>query len=222
MSAVDLTDIKVRRGTELVLDLPRLSLSSGSQTLLTGASGSGKSTLINLLAGFLKADSGRYTLEGQEVAQIGERAWDKLRGSRLGVVFQHYPLLKAFSVLDNLLIPMRFAGNPDRERAVELLTRVGLGHRLKHRPSQLSAGQRQRAALVRAVVNRPALVLADEPTAHLDPDSGGLCLSLLRELASESGSTLLLVSHDMSLKDTFDTHLTLEGLQRQAPRKVDP
>ena len=215
LNLVQLENVRVRRGGELVLDLPELSLPPGSETLLTGGSGSGKSTLIHLLAGFLAADSGRYVLEGRDVTRLGERGWDTLRAARIGVVFQHYPLLRGFSLLDNLLIPMGLAGSPDRARAESLLERVGLKARLGHRPAQLSAGQRQRAALVRALVNRPALVLADEPTAHLDPESGAVALALLRELVAESGSTLLLVSHDHSLRECFERHLELETLVRK-------
>ena len=220
MNLIELNDIVLRRGGEVILDLPGLQLACGSQTLLTGGSGSGKSTLIHLLAGFLPLASGRYSFEGQDVTGLTERGWDKLRGAKIGVVFQHYPLLRGFSVLDNLLIPMGLVGQPDRARAEALLKRVGLEHRRDHRPSQLSAGQRQRAALVRALINRPALVLADEPTAHLDPENGAAALSLLKELVSETKSTLLLVSHDHSLKTSLDQHLRLEELNRAGVAKL--
>ena len=212
MAQIRLQNLKVERGNELILDLPGLELEVGSQTLLTGGSGSGKSTLIHLLAGFVRANSGRYLFADRDVTDLPERGWDKLRAQSVGVIFQHYPLLRGFDLLDNLLIPMRLAGVSDPKRAVDLLERVGLGHRLRHRPSQLSAGQRQRAALVRALVNRPALVLADEPTAHLDPESGAAAVALLKELVTEAGSTLLLVSHDPSLKSDFAAHLRLEDL----------
>lgn len=217
MTLLALENIVFRRGSEVILDLPSLQLERGSMTLLTGGSGSGKSTLIHLLAGFLRPDCGSYSLEGREVSDLSERAWDRLRGAKIGVVFQHYPLLRGFNLLDNLLIPMGLTGRTDRARAQELLKRVGLDHRQQHRPSQLSAGQRQRAALVRALINRPALVLADEPTAHLDPESGEAALDLLKELVNETGSTLLLVSHDRSLKERMPAHLRLEDLQRGKP-----
>jgi ABC-type lipoprotein export system ATPase subunit len=214
LSLVELEQLQVRRGNELILDLPAWRLEANSVTLLTGASGSGKSTLIHLLAGFLPPSAGSYRLGGEEVSLLPETAWDRLRARRIGVVFQHYPLLRGFHLLDNLLIPMGLAGRPDPARARALLERVGLGDRLHHRPSQLSAGQRQRAALVRALINRPALVLADEPTAHLDPGNGRLALALLQELVSEAGSTLLLVSHDHSLREEFPQHVRLEDLNR--------
>jgi ABC-type lipoprotein export system ATPase subunit len=217
LSVIELENLQVRRGQELILSLPALRLEAGTQTLLTGGSGTGKSTLIHLLAGFLAADSGRYLFENRDVSKLGEREWDRLRASRIGVVFQHYPLLRGFHLLDNLLIPMGLAGQADPERAASLLERVGLSHRIHHRPSQLSAGQRQRAALVRALINRPALVLADEPTAHLDPQSGMEALALLKELVNESGSTLLLVSHDHSLRSQFADQLHLEDLNLAAP-----
>lgn len=218
MALVQLTNLKVCRGAEVVLSLPDFRLEERSQTLLTGGSGSGKSTLVHYLAGFLTAASGAYMLEGRNVASLHERDWDRLRARRIGVVFQHYPLLRGFHVLDNLLIPMALAGNADFELAESLLKRVGLSHRLYHRPAQLSAGQRQRVALVRALVNRPALVLADEPTAHLDPTNAVEALVLLKELVAEFQSTLLLVSHDHSRKSDFSHHLRLEDLNRVVER----
>lgn len=213
-SVVHLENLHLRRGGELILAIPELRLESGSQTVLMGGSGSGKSSLIHLLAGFLAPSSGRYRFQDKDVSSLKETEWDQLRASEVGVVFQHYPLLRGFSVLENLLIPMGLAGRPDRQRANSLLERVGLGHRLHHRPAQLSAGQRQRVALVRALVNAPALVLADEPTAHLDPESGKAALSLLKELVNEAGSTLVLVTHDHSLKTEFSSHLSLEDVNR--------
>lgn len=209
-----MTDIIFRRGQETILDIPSLELARGTQTLLTGSSGSGKSTLIHLLAGFLRPDQGSYRFEEQEVASLSEREWDRLRGAKIGIVFQHYPLLRGFTVLENLLIPMGLCGQADIAHARALLERVGLGHRLDHRPSQLSAGQRQRAALARALANRPPLILADEPTAHLDPEHSDQAVELLRELAQEAGSTLLVVSHDPALRERFAHHLRLEELQR--------
>lgn len=212
MSLLELHNLAVHRGGELILQLPEFRLEAGSSTLLTGSSGSGKSTLIHLLAGFVAATSGDFRFEGQDVGQLGERQWDALRAKRIGVVFQHYPMLKGFDLLDNLLIPMGLAGQGNRERATELLDKVGLKHRLHHRPAQLSAGQRQRAAIVRALINRPALVLADEPTAHLDPASGQAALTLLKEMVVESEATLLMVSHDLGLVEEFDHHLELDSL----------
>lgn len=215
MSLIELHDIVVRRGREVILDLPEWRLAQGSQTLLSGASGRGKSTLIHLLAGFLPAERGRYLFQGRDLSQLTERAWDRWRAEKIGIVFQHSPLLRGFSLLDNLLIPMGLAGRVDRKRALSLLERVGLSHRADHRPAQLSAGQRQRAALVRALINRPCLVLADEPTAHLDPGNAETALTLLQELVEEAQSTLLLVSHDPGLRSRWSQHVTLESLLRE-------
>lgn len=215
MAFLTLKDAVFCRGEETILDLPLLELETGSQSLLSGGSGSGKSTLIHLLAGFLRLDGGSYRFENQDVTKLSEREWDRLRGARIGIVFQHYPLLRGFSILDNLLIPMGLSGVADRAHARALLDRVGLAQRIHHRPSQLSAGQRQRAALARAVANRPPLILADEPTAHLDPKQASQAVTLLTELASEAGSTLLVVSHDPALRERFPHHLQLERLQRR-------
>lgn len=214
MSFLCLSDLVFRRGDETILDIPKLELAPGSRTLLSGGSGSGKSTLVNLLAGFLRPEQGRYSFDGQDVTALSEREWDKLRGGRIGIVFQHYPLLRGFSLLENLLIPMGISTRADVAHAKELLERVGLSHRSGHRPSQLSAGQRQRAALVRALANRPSLILADEPTAHLDPENGRQAVELLLELAKEEKSTLLVVSHDPTFRDRFEQNLRLEELQR--------
>jgi ABC-type lipoprotein export system ATPase subunit len=222
LSLIELDNLQLRRGGDLILQIPSAHIETGSQTLLMGGSGSGKSSLIHLLAGFLPPTSGRYSFEGRDVSKLQETEWDRLRAARIGVVFQHYPLLRGFHLLDNLLIAMGLAGKSDPERAKALLERVGLSERLFHRPSQLSAGQRQRAALVRALINRPALVLADEPTAHLDPESGKAAISLLKELVQETGSTLLLVSHDHSLKHDFPNHLHLEDLNRAALTEATP
>lgn len=211
---VELENLELRRGGDLILRIPELRLAPSSQTLLMGGSGSGKSSLVHLLAGFLAPSAGRYRFQGRDVSALRETEWDRLRAAEVGVVFQHYPLLRGFSVLENLLIPMGLAGSLDRDRALSLLERVGLGHRLHHRPAALSAGQRQRVALVRALVNSPALVLADEPTAHLDPESARAALSLLKELVTEAGSTLILVTHDHTLKDGFPSHLSLEDVNR--------
>lgn len=200
----------------MILDIPQFSLKKGSQTLLTGKSGEGKSTLIHLLAGFIQSKSGgNYFFEGRDVSTISESDWDELRSHNIGLVFQHYPMLRGFDLLDNLLIPMGIAGNIDKKRALTLLKQVGLEHRLHHRPSQLSAGQRQRVSIVRALINRPALVLADEPTAHLDPESGETALKLLKQLATECETTLLMVSHDKKLIPEFDDHLKLGEFNRQ-------
>ena len=214
MNLVCLESIIFRRGAEPILDIPGFSLERGSQTLLMGGSGSGKSTLINILAGFLRPESGLYRLEDDDVTNLSERKWDGLRARRIGVVFQHYPLLRGFHLLDNLLIPMDIAGKVDEARAKSLLARVGLSHRTHHKPAQLSAGQRQRAALVRALINRPTLVLADEPTAHLDPENGEAAVGLLKDLVDEAGSTLLVVSHDRGLKSAFPQHRNLEEINR--------
>ncbi len=212
--------MELRRGGQQILLLPELLVEAGAQVLLTGGSGSGKSSLIHLLAGFVPATSGRYSFEGRDVSQLKESEWNQLRAARIGIVFQHYPLLRGFTVRENLLIPMGLAGKIELKRAEDLLERVGLGHRMDYRPAQLSAGQRQRVALVRALINRPALVLADEPTAHLDPESGQEALELLRGLASEVGSTLILVSHDHSLKESFPQHIRLEDLNRATPDPI--
>ncbi|MFT3830759.1 MAG: ATP-binding cassette domain-containing protein [Opitutaceae bacterium] len=172
------------------------SLAAGEQLALCGESGCGKSTFLQLVAGILTPDAGTITVAGEAMAPAGERARDRLRARAVGQVFQTFNLLRGFTCLENLLLPMRFAGAVDEWRARELLAQMGVGGCAARLPGALSVGQQQRVAIARALVNRPALVLADEPTANLDARHAALALSLLHDACAEHGAALLLVSHD--------------------------
>jgi putative ABC transport system ATP-binding protein len=195
-----------------VIDVPELTLARGEQMALQGRSGSGKTTLLHLIAGILSPDSGRILVAGEEMVGAREAARDRLRGRAIGYVFQTFNLLEAYSALENVLLAMHFGGKVDESLAHQLLERVGLGDRLRHRPSQLSVGQRQRVAVARALANRPSLVLADEPTGNLDPGNAGEALALIREVCDESGAALLLVSHDDSVLAGFARREDLEKI----------
>jgi putative ABC transport system ATP-binding protein len=197
-----------------VIDLPRLSLGAGEQVALHGRSGSGKTTLLHLIAGILRADAGRVRVAGEDMTAASESERDRLRGRSIGYVFQTFNLLPAYSALENVLLAMHFGGTEDEAFARRMLERVGLGDRLHHRPGQLSVGQRQRVAVARALANRPALVLADEPTGNLDPANAREALALVRETARESGAALLLVSHDAEVLGAFERREALEQLNR--------
>jgi putative ABC transport system ATP-binding protein len=186
-----------------VIDLPRLELAGGEQVALHGPSGSGKTTLLHLIAGILEADAGEIRIAGEPMTGRSELQRDRLRAASIGYVFQTFNLLQGYTALENVLLPMALAGRVDEARARALLDRVGLAQRLDHRPAQLSVGQQQRVAVARALANRPALVLADEPTGNLDPASGGAVLALIREVCRESESALLLVSHDRDVLGEF-------------------
>ena len=151
-----------------VVDVPKFSLNEGEQVALQGYSGSGKTTFLNLIAGILQADSGSITIAGTDLAHLSEAERDLMRANSIGYVFQTFNLLQGYTALENVLLGMMFGPGADRARAVDLLNRVGLKDRMNHRPRQLSVGQQQRVAVARALGNRPKLVLADEPTGHLD------------------------------------------------------
>jgi putative ABC transport system ATP-binding protein len=179
------------------LDRVSLGLPYGTFTAVMGPSGSGKSTLLNCASGLERADSGRILIGGQELDTSDETATTRFRRGRIGFVFQAFNLLPTLTVWQNVLLPARIAGaSVDKRRARALLDRVGLGDRLDHRPAELSGGQQQRVAIARAIVNRPALLFADEPTGALDSARAAEVLTLLRESVREFGQTVVMVTHD--------------------------
>lgn len=189
-------------GNEIrALDGVDLSIAKGEFVAIMGPSGSGKSTLLNVLGALDKPDSGTYHLENDEIAGMDDDASSDLRNRRIGFVFQSFHLLPRLTVLENVLLPQRYAANVDHEaeqRARHLLERVGLSERWHHLPGELSGGQLQRAAIVRALLNQPALLLADEPTGNLDSKSATDVLTLLGEL-HVNGQTMVLVTHDPNI-----------------------
>lgn len=187
-----------------VIDVPHFQLAASEQVGLKGESGSGKTTLLHLIAGIVHADSGQVLLDGQDVTALPEARRDRLRAQSLGYVFQTFHLLPGYSALENVLLGMMFGPGADRDFAKSLLVELGLGKRLNHRPRQLSIGQQQRVALARALANRPKLVIADEPTGSLDPQSARNALDLIRQSCATHEAALLLVSHDELLLKGFD------------------
>ena len=184
------------------LEIPRKSL-----TVVMGPSGSGKSTLLYLLGGLDRATSGSIEVDGQKLEEMDENALAIFRRRTLGFIFQSFNLISSMDSLENVAFPMRFAGvsAPQRQgRAMELLTRVGLEQRARHKPTELSGGQQQRVAIARALVNDPGLILADEPTGNLDRSSGHSIMQVLSEL-HKSGRTVLVVTHDPRMLH-FATH----------------
>ena len=177
-----------------------LEVTRGEALSVVGASGSGKSTLLAILAGLDTPSEGRVEIDGQDLFALDEDARAALRGRAVGFVFQSFQLLPALTALENAMLPLELSGKGDPEKAArEMLARVGLAERLQHYPRQLSGGEQQRVALARAFVARPKLLLADEPTGSLDAESGEAVIRLLFELNRESGTTLVLVTHDESL-----------------------
>lgn len=199
-----------------VLDIPEFSLARGEQVALRGASGTGKTTLLHVIAGIVRADAGAVSVAGSDMATLDEATRDACRAKNVGYVFQTFNLLQAFSALENVALASMFAGDAKVERAKELLARVGMGERLDYLPRKLSIGQQQRVAVARALVNAPALVLADEPTGNLDRANADTALALLRETCRENGAALLVVSHDERVVQQFERVVDLAQLNRAA------
>jgi len=176
-------------------------IASGESVAIVGASGAGKSTLLALLAGLDLPSSGRVLLEGQDLARLDEDGRARLRAQRVGFVFQSFHLIPALTALENVMLPLELSGGSSKARraALDSLGRVGLSARTGHYPRQLSGGEQQRVALARAFVTQPAVLFADEPTGNLDTVTGGRVGELLFELNASSQTTLVLVTHDLSL-----------------------
>jgi putative ABC transport system ATP-binding protein len=200
--------------THRVLDRVDGELQRGERVALLGPSGSGKSTLLNLVSGIDSPDEGSVEVDGEDLTRMDERARTLFRRRRIGFVFQFFNLLPTLTVEENLLLPLELAGTvgaAERARARALLEAVGLGSRADAFPDRLSGGEQQRIAVARALVHRPSLVLADEPTGNLDAETGERVLELLDTLVRETGSTLLIVTHAAEVARRMDRVLTLRG-----------
>jgi putative ABC transport system ATP-binding protein len=191
----------------VALDGVTLTIADGELVSLVGASGSGKSTLLNILGGIDMASSGRVVIDGQSVTGASDRQMVMLRRTLIGIVFQFFNLMPTLTVLENVTLPAELAGRREseaRERALQLLEQVGMTHRAAHRPHELSGGEMQRTAIARALINRPRLLLADEPTGNLDSKNGAIILEMLRRLARDEGSTLVVATHDHAVAAIAD------------------
>lgn len=203
-----------------MIDLPLLELGAGEQVLLTGGSGRGKSTLLYLIAGLIDAASGSIEVAGQDISAMHGHARDLHRGQKIGMIFQTFNLLVGFSAIENVMMGMMFTEIPHAEhrpRAEELLKRLGI-ERMDAAPERLSVGQQQRVAVARAMACKPVLVLADEPTASLDPENSDGAMELIQGVCRENGVALLCTSHDPAMKARFGRRVSLDVAEAAAWR----
>jgi putative ABC transport system ATP-binding protein len=198
-----------------ILDIAHFEVQRGEQMALIGRSGCGKSTLLHVISGISRPDSGQVVLDGLDITRMAEAGSDRYRAEKIGYVFQTFNLLPGFSALENVLLGMTFSrGRADRKRAVELLERVGLASRMSHKPTAMSVGERQRVAVARALANRPRLLLADEPTANVDPANQQAVVDLIRESCRAEEVSLVIVTHSMEIAEQFDRIDRLEEINR--------
>lgn len=214
--AIEVHDVHLSLGSESsrvhVLRGVSLQARSGESIALVGKSGSGKSTLLMTMAGLERPDSGRVSIEGQDITSMNEDEVSRFRGKRIGIIFQSFHLVSTMTALENVAIPLELNGHPDPFKTARAeLEAVGLADRMNHFPSQLSGGEQQRVAIARALAPSPAIILADEPTGNLDEETGKTITSLLFRLPRERNTSLVLITHDISLAESCDRTLLIKS-----------
>src|SRR5258706_14275457 len=228
--------VAVLRTRDLVKDLPlgseivhvlrgvSLDIFLGERVGIIGPSGSGKSTLLGLMGGLDSPTSGTIEIDGIDITRLSEARLTEVRNEKIGFVFQFFNLVPTLTAIENVALPVEFARHPRfnaRKRAKELLELLGMGDRLNHRPSQLSGGQQQRVAIARALANNPPLLLADEPTGNLDTESGKVVLQTLDDVQRETGTTVVIVTHDPNIANAMQRVLTLVDGQMVEMKEPD-
>jgi len=208
IETIDLTKIYYIRGMRITaVDNINLGFKRGEFTTIMGPSGSGKTTLLNLTTGLERPTNGKILFEGEDIAEASEKRMTELRREKVGFVFQMYNLIPVLTALENVELPTIATGLPKdeaRQKALELLERVGLKERLHNRPTELSGGEQQRVAIARALINNPSIVVADEPTGNVDTDTGLKLVELLSELRREQDVTVIVTTHDLIVADYAD------------------
>ena len=199
------------QATVRALDGVSLTLEDGEFVSVVGRSGSGKTTLLDSVGLLVRPTSGRVVIDGVDTAAVKDGQKARLRSEKIGFVFQEYNLLPAFDALENVMLPLRYAARPrgDRAWAERLLREVGLGDRMHHRPDQLSGGEQQRVAIARSLVNRPSVVLGDEPTGAVDSETSAQLVAVMRAMNREHGVTFVIVTHDLDLAGRTDRMIRL-------------
>jgi putative ABC transport system ATP-binding protein len=206
--------VSTAEGALIILDEINLSVDKGESLAIVGASGSGKSTLLGILAGLDSPSTGDISLADQVISSMDEEGRAAIRAQHVGFVFQSFQLLPGLNALENVMLPLELHGSGDaQQKAQNYLERVGLKHRLKHYPKQLSGGEQQRVAIARAFANTPSILFADEPTGNLDAVTGSTIIDLLFELNQAHGTTLILVTHEQRLAERCGRQITLEAGQ---------
>jgi putative ABC transport system ATP-binding protein len=204
--------VDTTEGQLQILQPISFNVKAGESVAIVGASGSGKSTLLSLLAGLDEASDGNILLDGKALKGMGEEARAQLRGEKVGFIFQSFMLVQSLTALENVMLPAEIAGMHDaREKAQEILEKVGLGHRGTHYPNQLSGGEQQRVAIARAFITKPKILFADEPTGNLDSANGTKVENLLFDLNKDSNTTLVLVTHDNELAERCQRQLHMHA-----------
>ncbi len=217
MSSIELVELTkhYKQGRDVVraLDGVSLEIGAGEFVSIVGRSGSGKTTMLDLIGLLLRPTAGRVLIDGVDASRLRDNQRADVRGQRIGFIFQEFNLLPALNVLENVMLPLRYTRSrvkDGRARALELLEAVELTDRLKHRPDELSGGQQQRVAIARALINRPAIVLGDEPTGSVDTQTSQELVGLMRWLNREEGVTFVIVTHDLDLANRADRMVGLK------------
>lgn len=210
MEFISIRDVHKEYSTASALRGVDMDISSGTWCSIVGPSGSGKSTLLNIIGGLDSPSTGKVFIDGTDIGALTEDGMARFRREKIGFVFQQSHLIPFLSSVDNVMLAQYFHSLTDSAEAIEALKRVGLGHRLKHRPSELSGGEQQRVCIARALINNPRLLFADEPTGNLDRENTKLIMELLRRLHTEEGFTIVLVTHDPFVAKWSQRTITME------------
>jgi ABC-type lipoprotein export system ATPase subunit len=206
------------------LDGVTLDIGDGEFVAVVGRSGSGKTTMLDMLGLLLRPTAGKLIMDGTDTGTLGDRDLARLRGTKVGFVFQEYNLLPSLNVLENVMLPLRYVsdGKDGRRRAEDLLERVGLSDRVRHRATELSGGQQQRVAIARSMVNRPSLILLDEPTGAVDTETAQQLVALLKSLNEEDRVTIVVVTHDLDIAKEAKRQIRLKDGRVVADEAVTP